>query len=87
MNKSFVGSIILLTIYILALVHDLAESIVGDITPYCGISREEKLLKEFSAISEIAELLGPNKEKLLELFNVSFDSIVFCRMVLGHDII
>ncbi|EAT36867.1 AAEL011081-PB [Aedes aegypti] len=53
----------------LALVHDLAESIVGDITPYCGISREEKLLKEFSAISEIAELLGPNKEKLLELFN------------------
>lgn len=53
----------------LALVHDLAESIVGDITPYCGISREEKLLREFSAISEIAELLGPTKEKLLELFN------------------
>lgn len=53
----------------LALVHDLAESIVGDITPYCGISREEKLLQEFSAISKIAELLGPCKEKLLELFN------------------
>ncbi|XP_062545221.1 5'-deoxynucleotidase HDDC2 [Armigeres subalbatus] len=53
----------------LALVHDLAESIVGDITPYCGISREEKLLKEFSAMTEIAELLGPSKDKLLELFN------------------
>ncbi|XP_055635050.1 5'-deoxynucleotidase HDDC2 isoform X2 [Toxorhynchites rutilus septentrionalis] len=53
----------------LALVHDLAESIVGDITPYCGISREEKLLREFAAMSEIAELLGPTKEKLLELFN------------------
>lgn len=53
----------------LALVHDLAESIVGDITPYCGISREEKLLREFSAMSEISELLGPSKEKLLELFN------------------
>lgn len=26
----------------LALVHDLAESIVGDITPRCGISREQK---------------------------------------------
>lgn len=53
----------------LALVHDLAESIVGDITPYCGISKEEKLLREFSAMSEIAELLGPTKDKLLELFN------------------
>ena len=30
----------------IALVHDLAECIVGDITPYCGISREEKYLKE-----------------------------------------
>ena len=24
------------------LVHDLAESIVGDITPHCGVSKEEK---------------------------------------------
>ncbi|XP_053695876.1 5'-deoxynucleotidase HDDC2 [Sabethes cyaneus] len=53
----------------LAMIHDLAESIVGDITPYCGISREEKLLREFSAMSEIADLLGPCKDKLLELFN------------------
>lgn len=29
------------------------------------------MLREFSAMSEIAELLGPSKEKLLELFNVS----------------
>jgi 5'-deoxynucleotidase YfbR-like HD superfamily hydrolase len=26
----------------MALVHDLAESIVGDLTPHCGVSREEK---------------------------------------------
>jgi putative hydrolase of HD superfamily len=26
----------------MALVHDLAESIVGDITPWCGIDKEEK---------------------------------------------
>lgn len=51
--------------------HDLAEGIVGDITPYCGVSREEKLLKEFSAMTEIASLLGPNKDKMLALFNVS----------------
>lgn len=30
----------------LALVHDMAECIVGDITPYCGISKEEKHAKE-----------------------------------------
>uniref|UniRef100_A0A182R7P2 5'-deoxynucleotidase HDDC2 n=1 Tax=Anopheles funestus TaxID=62324 RepID=A0A182R7P2_ANOFN len=51
------------------LVHDLAEGIVGDITPYCGISREEKLLKEFSAMTEIADLLGPNKDRMMALFN------------------
>lgn len=26
----------------MALVHDMAEAIVGDITPYCGVSVEEK---------------------------------------------
>ena len=30
----------------IALVHDLAECIVGDITPFCGISPEEKEQKE-----------------------------------------
>jgi putative hydrolase of HD superfamily len=30
----------------MALVHDLAESIVGDITPYCGISKKEKFKQE-----------------------------------------
>ena len=30
----------------LALVHDMAECIVGDITPYCGVSKEEKHTKE-----------------------------------------
>ena len=30
----------------IALVHDLAECIVGDITPFCGISAEEKEQKE-----------------------------------------
>lgn len=26
----------------IGLVHDLAESLVGDITPFCGVSKEEK---------------------------------------------
>jgi putative hydrolase of HD superfamily len=30
----------------ICLVHDLAESIVGDITPHCGVSKEEKRVLE-----------------------------------------
>lgn len=30
----------------MAIVHDLAESIVGDITPFCGVSKEEKYKRE-----------------------------------------
>lgn len=52
----------------IALVHDLAESLVGDITPYCGISREEKRDREIQAMKEIAELIKPNGDKLMELF-------------------
>lgn len=54
-----------------ALIHDLAESIVGDITPYCGISKEEKKQKELDAMEEISKLIGSNGEKLLKLFVVS----------------
>ncbi|KAM3172256.1 hypothetical protein ACTXT7_014933, partial [Hymenolepis weldensis] len=30
----------------MAIVHDLAECIVGDITPFCGISKQEKHRRE-----------------------------------------
>ncbi|XP_070494644.1 5'-deoxynucleotidase HDDC2 [Chironomus tepperi] len=53
----------------LALIHDLAESIVGDITPYCGISREEKRLREHNAMLEICSLLDKScSEEVLKLF-------------------
>jgi len=35
----------------LAVIHDMAEARVGDITPYDGISREEKQKRERSAIN------------------------------------
>ncbi|KAI6646574.1 hypothetical protein LOD99_12695 [Oopsacas minuta] len=41
----------------LSLVHDLGESIVGDITPLDGVSKEEKYKKEKSAIERISSLL------------------------------
>lgn len=57
--------------FLKALVHDLAESLVGDITPYCGISKEEKKKKELEAMQEIANLIEPRGKHLMELFLVS----------------
>ena len=41
----------------MALVHDMAEAIVGDITPFCGISKEEKHKREVDAITEMCALI------------------------------
>jgi putative hydrolases of HD superfamily len=42
----------------MALVHDLAESLVGDITPYDGVSAGEKRRREEEAMHTLAELSG-----------------------------
>jgi putative hydrolase of HD superfamily len=42
----------------MALVHDLAECIVGDITPYDGVSAEEKRRREREAMTRLAGLAG-----------------------------
>ncbi|VDK47587.1 unnamed protein product [Anisakis simplex] len=38
----------------MALVHDIAEAIVGDITPHCGVSDEQKFNLEHKAFLEIS---------------------------------
>jgi putative hydrolase of HD superfamily len=42
----------------MALVHDLAESVVGDITPYDGVSADEKHRREREAMERLAAMLG-----------------------------
>ncbi|HEU4456516.1 MAG TPA: HD domain-containing protein [Longimicrobium sp.] len=42
----------------MALAHDLAESIVGDITPYDGVTAEEKRLREEEAMRRLDDLAG-----------------------------
>ncbi|VDL84090.1 unnamed protein product [Nippostrongylus brasiliensis] len=44
----------------MCLVHDLAEAIVGDITPHCGVSDEEKFERESQAIQKIASFVPVN---------------------------
>jgi putative hydrolase of HD superfamily len=54
----------------MALVHDLAEAAVGDITPHCGVSDKEKHELELDAITNMTETLGGvlGGEQILELW-------------------
>lgn len=42
----------------MALVHDLAEATVGDITPHCGVSDEDKRAMELAAMTELTRKLS-----------------------------
>ncbi|XP_067016331.1 5'-deoxynucleotidase HDDC2-like [Acropora muricata] len=53
----------------LALVHDMAECIVGDITPFDGVSKEEKHRREKQAMEHLASLVGDDVgEEFLSLW-------------------
>jgi 5'-deoxynucleotidase YfbR-like HD superfamily hydrolase len=52
----------------MALIHDLAECEVGDITPYDGISGQEKAQKENQAMEQIFKEL-PNGENYINLWS------------------
>lgn len=54
-----------------AMVHDLAECIVGDLTPHCGVSPEEKHRREDEAMQKIAELTGLAGDRMYDLYKVS----------------
>nr|CAH8868186.1 unnamed protein product [Trichobilharzia regenti] len=52
----------------MAIVHDLAECIVGDITPYCGVSKGEKLSRETDAMKHLCSLIS--EENGTEILNL-----------------
>lgn len=52
----------------MALIHDLAECIVGDITPHCGVPPDEKHRREDEAMEDICKLLGDKGPIILEIF-------------------
>lgn len=41
----------------LAIIHDIQEALVGDITPFDGVSKEEKAEREKAAVKEISQKL------------------------------
>ncbi|XP_031121961.1 HD domain-containing protein 2 homolog isoform X1 [Ipomoea triloba] len=54
----------------MAIVHDIAEAIVGDITPSDGISKAEKSRREREAIEDMCKLLGggPRAKEIKDLW-------------------
>lgn len=54
----------------MCLVHDLAEAIVGDITPDCGVAVEEKHRREREAMGRIVSTMASTSEaeKILSLW-------------------
>ena len=53
-------------VFEMALIHDLAEVSVGDITPADGVPEDVKVRREMDALSELTMEL-PNQERCLEL--------------------
>ena len=55
----------------MCLVHDMAESVVGDITPHCGVSAVDKHKLELTAMTRLSALPAPPAgEEMLALFKV-----------------
>ncbi|KAM3967681.1 5'-deoxynucleotidase HDDC2 [Aphomia sociella] len=75
----------------IALVHDLAECIVGDITPHCGVTPEDKHRQEDEAMKKIAELTGIAGDRMYELYkeyeNQSSPEAQFAKDLDRYDMI
>ncbi|KAJ8750880.1 hypothetical protein K2173_016061 [Erythroxylum novogranatense] len=54
----------------MAIVHDIAEAIVGDITPMDGISKTEKSRREQEALDHMCKLIGggPRAQEMFDLW-------------------
>ncbi|KAJ3105882.1 HD domain-containing protein 2 [Phlyctochytrium planicorne] len=52
----------------IAIVHDLAEAIVGDITPHCNVTKEDKRKMEEDAMKDMVKDLGDIGKDIYELW-------------------
>lgn len=54
----------------MSLVHDLAECIIGDITPYCGVDPSEKSKSEENAMKDLTQKVGESGLEIYKLYKV-----------------
>lgn len=79
----------------IALVHDIAESLVGDITPFGGVTKQEKHRRELATIDYLQQLVGPYnktfaaelKQLWLEYENVSLEEAVYVKDIDKYEMI
>lgn len=50
----------------IALVHDIAESLVGDITPFGGVTKAEKHRRELDTIDYLVKIVSPYNSEFAE---------------------
>lgn len=61
----------------ISLVHDMAESTVGDLTPHCGVSEEDKHKQEVAAMEHFITLVGEKAgNEMFNLFMVFINAVV-----------
>ena len=68
------GSLDVQKLVTIALVHDISESIVGDITPHCGISKEEKNRLEVEAMQKLKHVLGDVAGETIEALWLEYEN-------------
>ncbi|CAD6193213.1 unnamed protein product [Caenorhabditis auriculariae] len=68
----------------MSLVHDIGESIVGDITPHCGISQEDKFNLENEAMKRIASYVPNVGDEWMQLWNEYEEATSLTATVVKH---
>ena len=68
------GSLDVQKLVTIALVHDISESIVGDIAPHCGISKEEKNRLEVEAMQKLKHVLGDVAGETIEALWLEYEN-------------
>ena len=74
---------------LMSIVHDLAESKVGDITPYCGVSKEQKHQMELDAMNEICGAVrtdNPSAAELIKELFMEYEEHKTLESLIVHDI-
>lgn len=61
----------------LSLVHDLAECIVGDLTPFCGVDPKEKHRREEAAMKKLTQIIGESGLEIYDLFKVRLRIMIY----------
>ncbi|XP_057366154.1 5'-deoxynucleotidase HDDC2-like [Daphnia carinata] len=70
----------------MCLVHDMAESIVGDLTPHCGVSVEDKHRQEEAAMETLIKLVPELAADDLKALFMEYENQVTNEAILVKDL-